>query len=537
MSVWPPDYTAHAIRYQERYISLRKDPGKIRIAKDFYRDHYLDFIQGWLFTYDPRNSGTDLPVNMPFLLFDRQKEFLSFVQDLVAYEANGLVEKCRDMGATWLCCAFSICEWLFQPGVSIGWGSRKEQLVDKLGDADSIFEKMRIILRKLPAFFLPQGFDIQKHATHMKIINPETGATITGEAGDNIGRGGRNKLFFLDEAGHIERPDLIEAALGDNTRIRVDISSVCGPNNIFARRRRSGIDWSPGDEIQPGHVHVFVMDWRDHPMKDQEWYDGRRAKAEREGLLHVFKQEVDRDYSASVDGVLIPREWIDSAIDVDKKFKFNEGIKLAALDVADEGGDRNALSVRNGSRLISVDIWAQGDVGQTTQRSISASRSARCSYLFYDSIGVGAGVKAEANRMFRDGVLNRSDLDISGWNAAAKPLFAKGRVIKGDKTSPTNREFFKNLKSQGWWNLRKRFENTFNFVHNGSEYQEDELISISSKMKHIHELVIELSQIQYSLNSNGQIIIDKNPPGTKSPNAADSVMMNFWPVFKQKVMI
>jgi phage terminase large subunit len=298
------------------------------------------------------------------------------------------------------------------------------------------------------------------------------------------------------------------------------------------------VDWAPGDEIKPGHVHVFVMDWRDHPLKDQEWYDLRRAKAEREGLLHVFRQEVDRDYSASVEGILIPREWIDAAIDAHKKIGFEgDGVNIAALDVADEGGDLNALSIRTGSIIRSVDVWGQGDVGQSAQRAISAARLAKCDYLFYDSIGVGAGVKSEANRMMRDGIIKRKDIEIIGWNAASKPLYPNGRVIPGDKTLPKNREFFKNLKAQGWWKLRKRFENTFNLMHNDVECSTDELISISSELKHIHELVIELSQIQYTPNSNGQITIDKKPPGTKSPNSADSVMMNFWPVFNRKVRI
>lgn len=539
--MWPPDYTKEFLRRDEqrvRLVKLSQSPDVFDDVKDFYRNNYIAFIQDWCITSDPRNSASGLPVKMPFLLFERQKEFLQFLQELVANDTNGLVEKSRDMGATWLCCAFSVCEWLFQPGVAIGWGSRKEHLVDRLGDPDSIFEKMRIILRNLPAFFLPKGFDIQKHATHMKIINPETGATITGEAGDNIGRGGRNKLFFLDEAAHIERPDLIEASLGDNTRIRVDVSSVHGPNNIFARRRQAGIDWYPGDEMQPGQVHVFVMDWRDHPLKDQEWYDRRREKAEREGLLHIFRQEVDRDYAASVEGVLIPREWIDAAIDAHTRLGFDgEGKTIAALDVADEGGDRNALSIRTGSILRSVDIWGQGDVGQTAQRAISAARLAGCQHLFYDSIGVGAGVKAEANRMVRDGVLDGKALEITGWNAAAKPMYPKRHVVPGDRSTLTNREFFKNLKAQGWWKLRARFERTFKAIHDGAEYPVDEMVSISSKVKHVRELVTELSQIQYSPNSNGQIMIDKTPAGTKSPNAADSVMMNYWPAFRVKTRI
>lgn len=535
---WPPDYSQVYVTREQLLARLHNDPKVAAYAKEYYSHRYIKFIEDWVVTYDPRNSSTDKPVKLPFILFDRQKEFVTFLEELVENDVCGLIEKSRDMGATWLCCAFSICEWLFRPGSSIGWGSRKEQLVDKLGDPDSIFEKIRIILRNLPPFFLPAGFDIQKNATHMKIINPENGATITGEAGDNIGRGGRKKIYFKDEAAHYERPELIEAALADNTNVQVDLSSVRGPNNIFARRRQSGTEWYPDVEMEKGNVYVFIMDWRDHPLKDQAWYDTRKAQAEREGLLHIFRQEVDRDYASSVEGVLIPKEWIEAAVDAHEKLNLTgAGQKFAALDVADEGGDKNALSIRSGIILKHVDMWAKGDVGQTAQKAISMAKRNSCKYLFYDSIGVGAGIKSEANRMIREKHLERKTLDIIAWNAAASPLYPNARITSGDSTVSKNKDFYKNLKAQGWWNLRKRFEKTCKMIHSDISFDEEELISIPSGLRHRHELIKELTQITYSYSGRGQIVIDKKPPGTLSPNIADSVMMNYWPVFPPRVVI
>src|SRR5690606_18584010 len=133
-----------------------------------------------------------------------------------------------------------------------------------------------------------------------KLANNDNGATITGESGDNIGRGGRKSRYFKDESAHYERPELIEAALGDNTDVQIDISSVNGLGNVFHRRREAGVLWEPGAKIEPGMTRVFIFDWRDHPEKTQEWYDRRKARAEREGMQHIFAQEVDRNYSAAV---------------------------------------------------------------------------------------------------------------------------------------------------------------------------------------------------------------------------------------------
>jgi phage terminase large subunit len=91
--------------------------------------------------------------------------------------------------------------WLFWPGAAVGWGSRKEPLVDRIGDMTSVFEKLRSLVHDVPECFLPAGFRMKDHATFMRILNPENGAAIIGEVGDNIGRGGRSLVYFIDEAG------------------------------------------------------------------------------------------------------------------------------------------------------------------------------------------------------------------------------------------------------------------------------------------------------------------------------------------------
>ncbi|MDT9702397.1 hypothetical protein, partial [Streptomyces sp. P17] len=84
------------------------------------------------------------------MFFEKQAEYIEFLDALRKEQESGLVEKCRDAGATWLSCGYSVHSWIFIPNDAIGWGSRKEILVDKLGDPDSIFEKLRLIINRLP---------------------------------------------------------------------------------------------------------------------------------------------------------------------------------------------------------------------------------------------------------------------------------------------------------------------------------------------------------------------------------------------------
>jgi len=525
---WPPDYVSVWAWRQKQLLAMRANPVLLTGALEYYRTRPVEFITHWLDTYDPRNAGRGIPAYMPFIMFERQAEFVRFLMAMIEGEENGLVEKARDMGATWVCCAVSVWLWRFYPGAAIGWGSRKEQLVDKLGDPDSIFEKMRILIRRLPREFWPRGFSEIDDMPFMRIVNRDTGATITGEAGDNIGRGGRKLCYFKDEAAHYERPEKIEAALADNTRVQIDISSVNGLGNVFHRRREAGVEWE--GEVAKGKTNVFVMDWSDHPAKDQAWYDQRRAKAIADGLLHVFAQEVERNYSASVDGVIIPADWITSAIGADVKlgFKATGGI-IAALDVADEGGDRNALAVRKGPSLLSCDDWAEGDTGYTTRKAVGALSSLGPVSLQYDSVGVGAGVKSEANRLAQTGELPKT-ITFTPWSAGAGVLHPDKHIVPTDRDTPLNKDYFANLKAQAWWQLRLRFERTHRAVIEGLKYDADDMISLPANLPKLRQLQKELSQATVSKTSGAlKLAVDKSPPGTKSPNLADAVVMAYWP--------
>lgn len=534
---WPPAYVPVWQWRQEQLLRLRRDPVLLAGARAFYSQpvNFSKFICHWCDTYDPRNAGQGLPTRMPLLMFERQVQFVEFLNALMAAEEDGLVEKARDMGATWVACAYSVCLWLFVPGSAVGWGSRKEILVDRIGDPSSIFEKIRMIIRGLPPEFLPKGFKPALHFTHMKVINPETGATITGEAGDNIGRGGRTSIYFKDESAHYERPEAVEAALGDNTRVQVDISSVNGVGNIFHQKREAGVEWN-GGPVAKGKTNIFVMDWMDHPAKTVEWYEARKAKARESGLQHVFAQEVDRDYTSSMAGILIPQEHVLAAIDAHEKLGFKPTLPgLAALDVADEGNDKHAFVARYGQVVCFADEWGQGDTGVTTRKAIGYCADLGISELQYDRVGVGAGVKAEANRLEElrrtkgEEVYIPQNFVFVPWSGADAVRDQDDFLISGDAEMPKNGDFFENYKAQAWWHVARLFDNTFRAVTEGISFPEDQLISLPSNLPHLSTLRKQLSQVTVTRSARLKMMINKKPEGTISPNLADALVMAFYP--------
>lgn len=538
---WPPDYDAVLMQRAERIIMIRENLDLLPDLDEHYMHNPVDFIEHWCVTYDPRNRSP-LPKVLPFILFPRQRDFISFLYEMWLTRENGLTEKCRDMGATWECCAFAVWMWKYYEETAIGVGSRKEEYVDKKGEPKAIFPKIRQIIEWLPDFMTPPGFNMAAHAPYMRIMNPHNGSIISGEAGDNIGRGGRTTLFIKDESAHYERPELVEAALGDNTDVQIDISSVNGTNNVFYRKRMAGEIWEPYHSIAPGVTRVFIFDWRDHPAKTQEWHDMRRTRAEREGLLHVFNQEVERNYSASTDRIIIPAEWVEAAVDAHKVLGITPfGTKRAGQDIADEGGDKNALVIAHEIIVRFCDCWG-GDPGEAADTAIPTCVEYGVTELYYDSIGVGSGFKVAINNMKEktDAEGNSTfprRLRIYPWSAGASVLDPDDNIIRGDGESPTNDEQYANLKAQSWFRLRSRFNKTFRAVRFKEEYPVHELISLDSTMPKIHQLKNELSQAQHKKSDkNGKTVVDKKPEGASSPNLADALVMCFNPVREVSIL-
>jgi phage terminase large subunit len=222
---WPKDFQGELRRRAQIELAVSRDPVLLRGAIAQYTDNIVTFVNDCCFISEPRNANSGEPTVIPVVPFPRQEEFLNWLVERYKTGTSAPCEKARDSGATWMACCFAVWLFLFYPGSVTGFGSRKEMLVDRAGDMQSIFQKIRSLIAKLPNYLVPRGWNPRQHANYMRIIHPTNGASIIGEAGDNIGRGGRTSVFIVDEAAYLEHPHLIEAALTATTDCRVDISS------------------------------------------------------------------------------------------------------------------------------------------------------------------------------------------------------------------------------------------------------------------------------------------------------------------------
>jgi phage terminase large subunit len=542
---WPIDYSQVYAWRQYELMRYSQDPAYLAQRKAFYAsgvEGCIAFINHWIDTHDPRNAGLvdqfgkRLPVRLPLVLFKRQEELIRFMFACMDAEADGLVEKTRDMGATWVALAGSIWMWIFLDAVTVGWGSATAVKLDRSGDSGSIFWKARTMARELPPPFKPRGLIPKVHLLDKRLSNPENGAGIVGEVGDEVGRGSRTRVYVVDEAAHFEHPESITAALSDTTRVRIDISSVSGLGTVFHRMRQAGKEWEAGQAVSRDRVNVFIMDWRHHPAKTKEWYDMRQAKFEAEGMAHIFAQEVDRDYAASLVGTIVPKKWLEACVDAHLKVGDRDdwfaGGDTAGLDVADEGLDLNAFVARKGWVINQADDWGDRDTGATTRHVVQLCRTRNNRMaVYYDSIGVGAGVKSEYNRLRAESGLP-DGLSFVPWHAGGKVQWPGKNIIPNDKNSPKNKDYFANLKAQGWWDLRNRAYATYRYVTEGVVASVDQMISFDSKTigAKLYKLIDEIAQPTAIPDTRMRLVVDKKPDGAKSPNLGDACMQCCFPI-------
>lgn len=327
------DYTAICLERARRLTQIRKEgPEFLGALKEFYKTNPVAFITDWGMTVDPRNAEVGKETTMPFILFKRQQEFIEWIYSRWRSREDGLAEKSRDMGVSWLCVAFAVWMWLFHPDTVVGFGSRKEEYVDKIGDPKSLFWKARAFINLLPIEFRPNGYEEKRHAPSMRILNPENNAAIVGEAGDNIGRGNRTAVYFKDESAFYERAQAIDAALSQTSNCKIDVSTPNGNGNAFFHKRFAG------------KIPVFTFRWQDDPRKGQAWYARQRD------ILDpvILAQEVDVDYAASVSNAWIPADLVAEAQKIGPAQISPVGQWIVGVDAAHEGNDKSVLHFRRG---------------------------------------------------------------------------------------------------------------------------------------------------------------------------------------------
>lgn len=531
-----PDYIPIWQKRARILQQLDQDPSLVADFKVHYKSHPWDMVNDWGVTVDPRVASIPGRTSlMPFLLMPKQRDWFIWVFELWLGKlkkddthvfTSGVTVKSRDCGVSWCFMTYGVTLCLLYRNINIGVGSAKADKVDRSGDPDCLFYKARMYLRYLPRCF-KNGWLAKTDSKYMVLEFPYTESSFVGEAGDNIGRGGRTAVYGIDESAHVERPKLIDASLSATTNCRIDISSVNGSANSFAERAHNP------------NIARFDFHWRDDPRKSEEWARAKQLEVD----PVVWGAEFEMNFNASVEGIIIPQTHVQAAIDLDRRMGFEpSGKRTGALDVADRGLDKCALASKYGYLLENVKSWRGNGIIEGREWDISDSVDVAFNLcdewalesFVYDADGLGAGVRGHAREK------NERREENHAPKIAVAPFRGSGAVVDPEKNFVgTNRkaiDFFENYKAQAWWYLRWLFRNTYALhlywqQHHKipEDFDANKIIVLRDAQPEIRRLCMELSQPVWVQSKTGKVMVDKQPDEVPSPNLADAVMMAYAP--------
>lgn len=226
----------------------------LRASKDF-----IWCCDTFFWTYDPKDHPF-FP-NRPFILYDYQEDAARKI-----LKANGkhdlLFEKSRQMGCTWLIIALLVWLWQFRTRQSFLVGSRKEDLVDKAGDANSLFYKIDYIVESLPGWMRISRGD-NRRLLHFS--NPNNRSAFDGEStNEDFCRGGTRQIVVLDEFPAVKNGHKILKATRDATNCRLLVGTPQGAFGAYYETREVMLERNPD--------RVIRMHWTMHPEKRRGLY-------------------------------------------------------------------------------------------------------------------------------------------------------------------------------------------------------------------------------------------------------------------------
>lgn len=514
---------------------LDAHPELVPAVRDYYSANIADFISQWCLTSDPRRAATGSTL-IPFLLYPKQSDLVDFMVDRFHGGEPGVVVKARGVGASYVSCAVLVAlAVLGNKGFTATIGSATEPKIDgSRANKNTLFFKIREVADNLPPQF--QAGYKAADSTYMFCSFPEQLAEINGEAGRQIGRGGRASMVVLDEAAWLPDSQAIYESLSATSPCVVSLSSVNGSANFFY------------DLAQNPNVKNFIFGWRDFPPYCAPgWY---QKTLDLWGPV-VFAQEYACDWSSSSERIIIPQSHVQSAIvNVEKMLAMGINITRGKLrmgfDCAAEGGDRNAVAVFQGNTL----IWAESWSGKGDDLLGSCARAFKIADRFgireieFDADGLGLGIPGHFRALNEKRRESRPLLTATSTpgeyfasetrEIKGRPFHAGGEVVDplkwvigssaADKTK--NEDAFANVRAQAAFNMAHEFAQTHRLMQSTEDtFDPSDCIFLSDAIPELSRITVELSQPQYKTSSAGLYLVDKKPDGAASPNFFDSILI------------
>lgn len=269
-----------------------KDEGMQQDLLDACAESLLFYVNAFGMTYhqfDVDAKGKRIESkhpDQPMITWPIQDKLLNAFETCVAGAEEGgaediLIDKARDMGASW-CCIF-FCDWIVmfrRKKSELLFMSRNEDYVDKPGNMKALFQKLDYIHSWQPEWMQPPDcFLGQANRRHMHFHNAITENTIDGESTTkHAARGDRRLVAVLDEFGAVQNGAAMRMSSRDAALVRI-VNSTSVPGSEYNAWRSDGT------------IKVFVMPFWEHPDKG----NGRYVHQTKTGKYEIRSPWFDKE--------------------------------------------------------------------------------------------------------------------------------------------------------------------------------------------------------------------------------------------------
>jgi phage terminase large subunit len=268
-------------------------------------------------------------------------------------------------------------------------------------------------------------------------------------------------------------------------------------------------------------------------------------KIDYESYKHIWEGQYIQDDPTRV---LLPFEWLERCLNAHKTIGYEpKGMLQAGVDVA-EGKttkhDQNSNAIRQGPVSKHYSVWQCDNIYQSVGRVKSDYYEWGFSDAIYDAVGVGAAYGSEVARIdnTEEDKLPFNNIPFKGSNMVygADSIYTR----HGNKIV-YNKDFFRNAKTQQWWNLRLMAQNTIKLLDGKKIDREDYFLSFEGDIEYWRDAFNELSQATFKEDNSGRKMIEKAPgvrdiddgmgnkQKVRSPNIADAIGMSYFKCFER----
>ena len=344
------------------------------------------------------------------------------------------------------------------------------------------------------------------------------------------------KRFWVEEAqsiSHKSLKKLIPTLRGEDVECWFSMNQESSADPMSQRFLKPFEKQLNRDGYYEDDVHLIIkINYDDNP-----WFPDNLEALRLKDKANLSEAEYEHiwegAYNDTVRNAIISTKWFDCAIDahIHKGFKA-QGSKILSHDPSDEGPDDKGLAIRHGSVITYADDMDTGDIDDGCTWALDEGINQQVDVFRWDGDGMGVALKKPITDALNG---KRTDIDMFKGSHGVDDPDAIYEPVKNDpynrRKNQTNKQTFKNKRSQYYWALRNRFYNTYRCVVLGEYVDPETMISLSSEgISNMDQLRSEICRIPLKKNPNGYIqIMSKDQMWLEyeipSPNLADSVMM------------